>query len=175
MWRFICSMLNSKYIHMKNLFTKYLPEFVYGSTDGTVTTFAVVSGIAGAALSPTIVLVLGLANVLADGFSMACSNYLSERSKNSKLRASLETSLATFFAFVLVGLIPLLPYIFYPSSDDVFYVSCILTAFTFIGIGFIKGKIVGKNKFYSAVETLLVGGAAASIAYIVGFLLKGLV
>ena len=60
---------------------KYLPQFVYGSIDGTVTTFAVVAGVSGASLAASVVLILGIANVFADGFSMASSNYLSERSK----------------------------------------------------------------------------------------------
>jgi VIT1/CCC1 family predicted Fe2+/Mn2+ transporter len=53
----------------------YLRDWVYGGIDGAVTTFAVVSGVAGAQLSPRIVIVIGLANILADGFSMAASNY----------------------------------------------------------------------------------------------------
>lgn len=59
----------------------YVRDLVYGATDGTVTTFAVVSGVAGAGLSHEIVLVLGLANLVADGFSMAASNYLGTRSE----------------------------------------------------------------------------------------------
>ncbi len=57
----------------------YLKDFVYGGIDGAVTTFAVVSGVAGAGLSPAVVIVLGLANLLADGFSMAVSNFLATR------------------------------------------------------------------------------------------------
>jgi VIT1/CCC1 family predicted Fe2+/Mn2+ transporter len=53
----------------------YLRDFVYGGIDGAVTTFAVVAGVAGAALSPRIVLILGVANLVADGFSMAAGNY----------------------------------------------------------------------------------------------------
>src|SRR3989338_975354 len=60
---------------------QYLGEFVYGAIDGTITTFAVVSGAAGASLSPGIVVILGFANLLADGFSMACGNFLSERTQ----------------------------------------------------------------------------------------------
>ena len=55
---------------------KYLTEFIYGAIDGTVTTFAIVAGVVGAGLSPGIVLILGFSNVLADGFSMASSNFL---------------------------------------------------------------------------------------------------
>jgi VIT1/CCC1 family predicted Fe2+/Mn2+ transporter len=59
----------------------YVGDFVYGAIDGSVTTFAVVSGVAGAALSSNIVIILGLANLLADGFSMAIGNYLSAKSE----------------------------------------------------------------------------------------------
>lgn len=60
---------------------RYLAEVIYGANDGIVTTFAVVSGVAGAALNPSIVLILGAANLFADGFSMGMSNYLSRRSE----------------------------------------------------------------------------------------------
>ena len=53
----------------------YLRDWIYGGIDGAVTTFAVTAGVAGASLSPTIVLILGLANLIADGFSMAAANY----------------------------------------------------------------------------------------------------
>lgn len=53
----------------------HLRDAVYGGIDGAVTTFAIVAGVAGAGLSPTVILALGFANVLADGFSMAAGNY----------------------------------------------------------------------------------------------------
>lgn len=59
----------------------YLRDFVYGATDGVVTTFAVVSGVAGAGLSARIVTILGLANLIADGFSMAVGNFLGARAE----------------------------------------------------------------------------------------------
>lgn len=59
----------------------YLRDFVYGGVDGAVTTFAVVAGSVGANLAPRIVIILGAANLLADGFSMAASNYLGTRSE----------------------------------------------------------------------------------------------
>jgi VIT1/CCC1 family predicted Fe2+/Mn2+ transporter len=58
----------------------YLPDAVHGAIDGAVTTFAVVAGATGANLSPRVVLILGAANLLADGFSMACGNFLAVRS-----------------------------------------------------------------------------------------------
>jgi len=55
-------------------------DFVYGAIDGAVTTFAVVAGVVGASPSPFIVLILGFANLFADGFAMAVGNYLSTKS-----------------------------------------------------------------------------------------------
>ena len=60
----------------------YLKDFIYGSIDGIVTTFAIVSGVIGAELSSGIIIILGLANLLADGFSMGVSNYLGTKSEN---------------------------------------------------------------------------------------------
>lgn len=57
----------------------YLRDFVYGAIDGAVTTFAVVAGVVGAGLSPGVIVILGVANLLADGFSMAVSNFLGTR------------------------------------------------------------------------------------------------
>jgi len=64
----------------------YLRDWIYGGIDGAVTTFAVVSGVAGARLSPWIILVLGFANLFADGFSMAASNYLGTKAEHEDLQ-----------------------------------------------------------------------------------------
>lgn len=64
----------------------YLRDFVYGGIDGSVTTFAVVSGVVGASLSTKTVLILGVANLVADGFSMAASNYLGTRTEQEELK-----------------------------------------------------------------------------------------
>lgn len=62
---------------------KYSVEnFVYGAIDGAVTTFAIVTGVVGASLSPSIIIILGFANLLADGFSMAIGNYLAVKTQN---------------------------------------------------------------------------------------------
>jgi len=66
---------------VRKLTGEYLPQFVYGGIDGTVTTFAVVSAAAGAGYSAGVILVLGFANLVADGISMGVSAYLSDRSE----------------------------------------------------------------------------------------------
>ena len=170
---------------------KYLPEFVYGSMDGTVTTFAVVAGAIGAELSSAVVLILGFANLFADGFSMAISNYLSAKSnyelqhpKFSKTicyvadKCPKKSALATFISFILVGFLPLLSFvtaIFVPAiSSSKFLLSFILTAVALFVVGFVKGQVVQKNSWKAATETLTIGGLAAVIAYLVGFFLKSI-
>jgi vacuolar iron transporter family protein len=68
----------------------YLRDWVYGGIDGAVTTFAIVAGVVGAQLSNRVVLILGIANLVADGFSMAASNYSgtkTEHEEQAHLRA----------------------------------------------------------------------------------------
>jgi len=64
----------------------YLRDWIYGGIDGAVTTLAVVTGVAGAQLSKWIILALGFANLFADGFSMAASNYLGTKAERDDWR-----------------------------------------------------------------------------------------
>lgn len=214
----------------------YLSEFVYGGIDGSVTTFAVVAGSAGANLPTEVVLILGFANLLADGFSMSIGNYLSVKSEidNFKKHQAIEywevdnlpakereeireiyrkkgfeggllekvvdtitadkdrwvdvmmkeelemaypdkaptkTAGATFISFVLVGMIPLLTYLFQIGNNGQFLISCVLTSIAFIFIGFLKSYVNNTHRIKSVLETLLLGGLAAVVAYAVGDIL----
>lgn len=64
----------------------YLRDWIYGGIDGAVTTLAVVTGVVGAQLSPWIILVMGFANLIADGFSMAASNFLGTKAEHDDLK-----------------------------------------------------------------------------------------
>jgi len=175
-----------------NVSQKYLPQFVYGGIDGAITTLAIVAGSIGASLGAGIVLILGFANLFADGFSMGVSNYLASKSKKDLHRKhkdaeqyamkggqALKNGIATFASFVIIGFIPLVPFVAALFSSSIeefnFILSIIFTGFALILVGGIKGKIVEKNKIDSALETLIIGGIAAVLAFSVGFLLKGLV
>lgn len=162
---------------------KYISEFVYGATDGTITTFAIVSGVVGASLSPAVILLLGLSNVFADGFSMAASNYLSKQAEKGVSDAEhvnpLKSAFATFVSFITVGMVPVSPFIvgFFTSitPSEQFTYSLIATACAFLLTGFLRGKVTGENSIIAALETLVIGSIAAAIAYYVGFFLKGIV
>lgn len=157
---------------------------MYGAIDGTVTTFAVVAASAGAKLSSTVIIILGFANLIADGFSMGASAYLSAKSerdlkvsKNEEHEGG-ETpvgdGLATFAAFVVVGFIPVLMYVvdalfglgLEPTS--LFASSCFLTGAAFMAIGIIKGQMTKTSQLKAAFETLALGGIAAAVAYLLG-------
>ena len=60
----------------------HFDDFIYGSIDGAVTTFAIVAGVVGASLPSNIILILGFANLFADGFSMAAANYQATKARN---------------------------------------------------------------------------------------------
>ncbi|MBL4644497.1 MAG: VIT1/CCC1 transporter family protein [Candidatus Pacebacteria bacterium] len=158
----------------------YLPEFIYGSMDGLVTTFAIVTGSIGAALPAGIILIIGFANVLADAFSMGSSSYLSAVSEESMhehahVKRPIRKSIITFVSFALVGLIPLMPFVgayWKPSlAPYAIQVSIIATMIAFAGVGYISGSKLGKNPIRTAIRNVLIGGTAAAIAFGVGHVL----
>ena len=220
----------------------YLRDGIYGAIDGAVTTFAVVSGVAGAGLSPTIVIILGIANLIGDGFSMAAGNFLGTRAENQeleKLRAieqkhirecpegereeirqilakqgftgdllekavdqitsnestwveamlqneyglsidrpgALPAAAMTLGSFILVGGIPLAPFVLNSIWDlpiSPFPISAILTGVAFFLVGAIKSRFVQQRWWLAGLETLSVGAIAAALAYGCGHVLGSL-
>ena len=167
-------------------FEDYLGEFVYGAIDGTVTTFAVVAGATGARFNTSVIIILGLSNLIADGFSMSVGSYLSTKSKldldkkNGKKvddeASPIMNGISTYIAFILVGLVPLLVYIvdylLKLELNNMFVISSILTGLAFIGIGLLKSHVAKTSKHRGVFETLVLGVLAASFAYILGGLLE---
>lgn len=169
-----------------------LREFVYGGMDGAVTTFAVVTGAAGANLSASVILILGFANVFADGFSMAVGSYLSEKSeqdlsvhkgdsKKADHDSPLRASVVTFISFILIGFIPLSVYtvdfIFdlkLPLNDMLIY-SVFLTLSAFAVIGLLRARITKISKSTAVMESLGLGLAAAIISFVVGNMLEKII
>ncbi len=222
----------------------YLKDFVYGAIDGAVTTLAVVSGVAGGGLASSVIIVLGLANIFADGFSMAISNYLGTRAESQRLESVRVTEeghialdpegereeirqiyaakgfsgqqleevvevitsdrqrwvdamvqeeyglslqgvnagmagLVTFMAFLLSGSLPLIPFLLNWWRDglvaDPYGVSIGVTMLAFFAVGAMKGRYVERSWYRSGLETVVIGGLAALLAYGVGVLLGDLV
>ena len=222
---------------------EYIAEFVYGGIDGVITTFAVVAGSAGAELAVPIVLILGFANLIADGFAMSVGSYFSAKSENESyekhkaveyweienlrdkevqeireiyeakgfegdllkqvvdvitsddevwvdtmMKEELEMikddrppwkrGLVTFIAFNLVGFIPLSAYAFAgfidASASDLFVVSSFSTAVALALIGTLKGLVTEQSLIKGIIETVFLGGIAATIAFFVGDILEKL-
>lgn len=225
--------------------SKYIGSMVFGGLDGIITTFAVVSGVVGAQLAPAIIIIMGLANLLGDGISMALGAFISQKSEKeyydreseresweiehypdgerqelleiylkqgySKSEAQkivkiktadkkrwlaammseelgllkdesspVISALVTFAAFILCGSLPLLVYLaallfkFHLSDIDSFLISLVLSAVALFVLGAAKYFVTRRNPVISGLEMLLVGGAAATLAYLVGVLLKSI-
>lgn len=182
---------------IKEKFESYLGEFVYGATDGTVTTFAVVAGAAGAGLSSAVIVILGFANLIADGFSMGASSYLAAKSERDlKIKRHTESGeeqhphdhahgetplkdgLTTFASFIVVGLVPFILYVadalldLNIASSKLFLWSSILTGLTFLSIGLLKAHVTKTKPWRAASETFGLGAVAAILAYALGDLLS---
>lgn len=220
-----------------------LGEFVYGGIDGSITTFAVVAGAVGANLDSSVILILGFANLFADGFSMSVGAYLSAKTENDNYqkhknveyweidnmpdvereevreiyrnkgfqgelleqvvavicsnrerwvdvmmkeelemqenkRSPLRIGAVTFAAFLTIGLIPLLVYVWDFVADfpgNTFLIACILTGAAFVGIGWLKTYVTQTSRWRGIAETLLLGIAAAAVSYYVGAFLEAIV
>jgi vacuolar iron transporter family protein len=165
---------------------RYLGDLVYGANDGIITTFAVVAGVAGAGLSLVVVLILDLANLLADGFSMGASNFLAQRSEQAaaeagdakagegrSAQASARHGLATFGAFVVAGAVPLGAYLLPLPGEAHFPLTAALALAlaTLFGVGAARSFVTKRRWWRDGLEMLLVGFLAAAVAYGVGALL----
>lgn len=162
---------------MLRLVKRHIGDLVYGANDGIITTFAVVAAAAGAGVSATIILILGIANLLADGFSMGASKYLSLRSEQqssgataeaSRQRNAFEDGTATFLAFVIAGTLPLIPFLVPSAAEHAFVISAIATAVAFFIVGAARSLVIERHPFVAGLEMLLVGGVASVIAYGIG-------
>jgi VIT1/CCC1 family predicted Fe2+/Mn2+ transporter len=220
----------------------YLQDFIYGAVDGTVTTFAVVAGVEGASLDETVVIILGGANLIADGFSMAVSNFLGSRAERQRRERArrreqlhirvvpegereeirqifatkgfegrelervvevitsdpelwAETMMseelgfgstvpneyraasATLAAFLTVGFLPLAVFVYDLAApgdvEHAFTWSAVMTGIAFFVVGAMKSRFVDQSWWRSALETLVVGGLAAALAYAAGAFLQG--
>ena len=162
----------------------HIGDLVFGANDGIVTTFAVVSGVQGASLSPRVAIILGLANLFADGFAMGAGNYLGNRSqqefesnnggepREGRLHA-VGHGAAIFFAFVGAGAVPLLPFVFLPHTNT-FAASCLATAVTLFGVGSLRTLVTRARWFASGMEMLAVGSTAAAASYFIGYVLRNI-
>lgn len=225
----------------------YIGEFVYGGIDGSVTTFAVVAGASGAKLDSSVIIILGFANLIADGFAMSVGSYLSNKSEREnydkherieywevdhlpekereEIREIYEAKgfegelleqvvdvitadkdrwvdvmmkeelnmaredkspfmmgLMTFISFILVGLIPLVAYVWDYTSEglnhparNLFSMSIFLTSLAFISIGWLKSYVNDTDRLRSILETLFLGATAAILSYFVGNVLDGMI
>jgi len=157
----------------------YIRDLVYGANDGIITTFAVVSGVAASALPQLAVLVIGAANLAADGVSMGVGNLLAiradERAREAAGLPELERypwkhGLATLVAFVVAGAVPLAPFVVPFSAESRFAVSAAATCGALFGLGAARALVTRDRWWMSGLETLGLGAVVAVAAYGAGAL-----
>ena len=162
----------------------YVRELIYGANDGIITTFAVVAGVAGGGLSLRVVLIIGAANLLADGMSMAAGNYLSIQSHESVLAAQelpeeeaapLRHAAATFLAFVTAGVVPLVPYVVPDFPLTRFAASIAFTLVAMFAVGASRALIARVRWWAAGLEMLALGAVVAALAYGSGRLVAALI
>jgi VIT1/CCC1 family predicted Fe2+/Mn2+ transporter len=160
----------------------YIRELIYGANDGLITTFAVVAGVAGGGLPLHVVLIVGAANLFADGLSMGVGNYLAIRSHESVLEAQqlpeeeafpLRHGLATFLAFVAAGAVPLVPYMIAPLPLARFSLSIFLTLVALFAIGASRALISRVRWWVAGLEMLALGALVAAVAFASGAMIAG--
>jgi vacuolar iron transporter family protein len=155
----------------------YIRDLVYGANDGIITTFAVVAGVAGGALSTRAVLIVGAANLLADGLSMGVGNYLGIRAEEGsrslqglpEAEASpIKHGAATFFAFVAAGALPLVPYLLGGASDRLLAFSCAVTLSALFALGAARSIFSSESWWATGLEMLGLGIIVAVAAFAAG-------
>lgn len=152
----------------------YLSEFIYGSIDGIITTFSIVAGSAGGNLAKNVIIVLGISNVLSDGYSMGVSRYLSavaeqEQELITHIKPPWAAGLITFLSFVCIGLLPILPFLMFNARHIANRVSLLIALVMFFIIGLIKGLVIKTGMpFRNGLKSLFIGVSAALISFFVG-------
>ena len=161
----------------------YTRDLVYGANDGIITTFAVVAGVAGGALSHSAVLVIGAANLAADGLSMAAGNFLAIRANESVREAERlpeeesrpwRHAAATFVAFVVAGLVPLMPYVLPAFRGQEFGWSIGSTLASLFAVGAARTTVTLDRWWVAGLEAFLLGAIVAAAAYGAGALVASI-
>lgn len=224
----------------------FVKSLIFGGLDGIITTFAIVAAVAGSDMSTDVVILMGIANLMADGISMGLGDYLSEIAENNFVNKEREREMwetnnhlegekqemieiymekglsaedaktiidtmakykeffvdhmmvmelglmpvdaedeawkkgaVTFFSFLTFGSVPVLTYIIFRGVDFgdtdvdwVFIISIFSTLITIFMLGVCQGLITNQNIWVSGGRMLFNGGLAASVSYLLGFLLK---
>jgi VIT1/CCC1 family predicted Fe2+/Mn2+ transporter len=155
----------------------YIRDLVYGANDGVITTFAVVAGVTGGTLNSRAVLILGAANLLADGLSMGVGNYLGIRSDERVREAELlpeqeafpaRHGLATFVAFVTAGAVPLMPYLLSGPEASRFAWSIALSFAVLFSVGAFRARVGTGGWLANGLEMVGLGVIVGAVAYYSG-------
>lgn len=167
----------------------YVDDVVYGANDGIVTTFAIIAGVIGAGLSAQVIVIVGLASLIADAFSMATSGYLAQKSEREmSLSLGIDPAVCppidknpvrggwiTFLAFIAAGAVPLIPFIVFNDSANTVLYASLAALVTLFFVGSVRTYATGESFIRGGMEMVIIGGIAAVIAFVIGQMIAGFV
>jgi VIT1/CCC1 family predicted Fe2+/Mn2+ transporter len=155
----------------------YLRNFIFGAEDALVSTVGLLTGIAFAGVGNRTVIISGIVYIIVEAISMSAGAYLSEDSANDLPAEGVRDNQITdaivmFFSSLLIGIIPVLPYLFPTEGHVSFYWSVAFSLISLFAVGIIKGLVVGRHPIISAIKITVVGGIVIGLAIAVGLLIK---
>lgn len=231
-----------------NISSKYIKNIIFGGLDGIITTFSIIAAAYGADFNTRLIIIMGIANLLADAVSMGLGEYISGVSENIYIntekhkeeyeyennkeyemkemvalyiskgldksdanniveiiakpkykdffienmvsyelglevpdenfkKVNRKEGLVTFMSFIGFGFIPVFPYIIFYTTDysdhnAMFAIDCVCTLVAMFVLGYTQAKITKQEKIKYGFTMCGNGTLAASVAFLVGFILE---
>jgi VIT1/CCC1 family predicted Fe2+/Mn2+ transporter len=152
-----------------------LRNFIFGAEDSLVSTVGLLSGVSFAGLTSKALVTSGLILILVEAISMSVGVYISEDSANEldgEKDSVYSDSTVMFLSYIVMGLIPLTPYLKYGNTPTAFYFSITVTIVALFLLGLFKGFYVKIHPVKSALKISILGGVVILLAISVGRLIK---
>lgn len=158
--------------HLLGIKVEQIRDQIFGATDGTISTLAVIAGVAGATSGNFIVLVAGASAMLAEAISMGFSSYSAAKTKEAitgrkKQRSPIIEGVEFWLATMGGGFVPIIPFLFISSGLNLI-LSVVLSTIFLFAIGANAARLVGNGVLWTGFRTAIIGLIAAAITYAVG-------
>ena len=161
----------------RDSFLSYMRNFIFGAEDSLVSTVGLLAGVTVAGAGSRYVIIAGIVLIFVEALSMGVGSFLSEKSLEEYKKIadgkaySIPGAFIMFISYLVFGLIPLSPYIFF-TPDLAFPISVTATMSALFLLGFISAKILKISPIKNGVRMLILGGAAVVLGTLVGIALR---
>lgn len=159
----------------KRAYLTYTRNFIFGAEDSLVSTVGLLTGVAVGGLSRSEIILTGFTLIIVEAFSMGIGSYLSESTTEESylkptiaFKESLTASIVMFISYILVGLIPLLPFTLSNNNNTSIIISITITLIALFILGIISSKLLNLRLLRTSIRMAVLGGIAISIGLAVG-------